>query len=106
MKRRVRQRIDWDEEVRKTERIRRRGLFITVLGLCVVGAVSFGAGHMNPHDIEVSRKVIFAVCVVITLFLGRVLLWRRERLRLKQNELKDQEAIQSFRQWKQEKNID
>lgn len=86
MRKRRRKRVDWDEEVRKTERIRRRGLFISALGFGVAAIFVLGANHMTDGGIAISRKVIFTFCFVIAMFLIRGILGRKARLRQKREE--------------------
>jgi hypothetical protein len=83
---RRRRRVDWDEELRKTERIRRKGFFISLLSFSVAIVVVMGAGRMNKGGIEFSRSVIFTFCLLIGMFLVRGLLRRRERLRREREE--------------------
>ena len=81
-----RRRVDWDEELRKTERIRRRGLFISALGFGVAVIFIFGAGQMSKGGLEISRKVIATFCFLIAMFLVRGVLRRRERLKREREE--------------------
>ena len=85
MRHRERRRVDWDEEIRKTERIRRKGLFISGLGfgvavICIFGANRFGIGA------DLFRKIIFALCFVLSMFVLRITWRRRERLKLEREE--------------------
>jgi hypothetical protein len=106
MKRRARQRVDWDEELRKTERIRRKGFFISALGFAVAAAFTFGAGRLSPGGVEISRKILFTFCLMIAAFLVRLIFKRRERLRQEREDRENQKFEQDLRQWRQEKNID
>ena len=90
MREKYRQRVDWDEEVRKTERIRRKGLFISALSFCVAVAFILGAGRLSESGVEFSRKVIFALCLVLAVFFVGGVLRRRERLRRKRQELEEE----------------
>jgi hypothetical protein len=83
---RRRRRVDWDEEIRKTERIRRKGLFTSALSFGVAMVFVFGASRMNEANIEISRKVIVAFCFVTAMFLFRAVLTRRARLRQEREE--------------------
>ena len=76
-----RRRVDWDEEIRKTDRIRRRGFALSALSLVVALGVIFGVGRMGGVDVSVPRKVVAIACLVLGIFLFRVVLRRRERLR-------------------------
>ena len=81
-----RRRVDWDEELRKTERIQRRGLGLSALSLVVALAVIFGAGRMGGVDIALPRKVLAIACLILGVFLFRVVLRSRERLRRERGE--------------------
>jgi Flp pilus assembly protein TadB len=81
MRERRRRRVDWDEELRKTERIRRKGLFTSALSFGVALILIIAASRMNDVGIEFGRKVIFAFCFVAAMFLFRIVLKRRARLR-------------------------
>ena len=48
-----RRRVDWDEEIRKTDRIRRRGFALSALSLVVALGVIFGVGRMGGVDVSV-----------------------------------------------------
>ena len=85
-----RQRIDWDEEIHKTERIRRKGLFVSALGLGIAAVFVFGAGRAGPIGVDVGRKLIFTFCFVTAMFLLRGIFRRRERLRQKREEREEE----------------
>lgn len=76
-----RRRVDWDEELRKTEQIRRRGFFISGLSFGVAAIFIFGASRMSENGIVLGRKVVFTLCFLIAMFLFRLALRRRARLR-------------------------
>ncbi len=66
----MRKRVDWDEEIRKTERIRRKGLFMSLLSFGVAVAFIFGMSRFTGADVEIPRTVLIAVvfcvsCVVL-----------------------------------------
>ncbi|MDR2178921.1 MAG: hypothetical protein LBP21_01305 [Synergistaceae bacterium] len=92
-----RRRVDWDEELRKTERIRRRGLFVSALGFGVAAVFIMGAGRMSAAGIDVSRKLIFTICFVIAMFLLRGVFRRRERLRLEREEKEEIKIIKAIK---------
>jgi hypothetical protein len=97
MRNRSRRRVDWDEEIRKTERIRRRGFFISALGFGVAVIFIVGVNRMGPIGIDVSRKLIFTFCFVAAMFLVRGVLRRRERLR-REREEKEEDLLLQMRQ--------
>ena len=98
MRYRERRRIDWDEEIRKTERIRRKGFFISLLGFGMAGIFIFAAKRMGDLGVELIRKIIFAVCVVMSMLVLRIILRRRERLKREQQEKEQEQAIERIRQ--------
>ncbi|MDR1377846.1 MAG: hypothetical protein LBJ36_02180 [Synergistaceae bacterium] len=95
---RKRRRVDWDEELRKTEHIRRKGLFTSALGFGVAMIFIMGAHYMSPGGVEISRKIIFTFCFVIAMFLLRGILGRRERLRQEREEREYVLALNHLRQ--------
>jgi tRNA threonylcarbamoyladenosine biosynthesis protein TsaE len=78
---RRRKRVDWDEELRKTEQIRRKGLFTSALTFGAAAVFIVGAGWMNPSGLVISRKVVAAFCLLTAMFLFRGVFARRARLR-------------------------
>ncbi|MDR1621799.1 MAG: hypothetical protein LBS00_05435 [Synergistaceae bacterium] len=98
MRHRTRRRVDWDEEIRKTERIRRRGLFVSALGFGVAVIFIVGASRMSPVGIDISRKLIFTFSLVAAMFLVRGILRRRERLRREQKEKEEELLLNRIRQ--------
>ena len=97
MRYRKRRRIDWDEEVRKTERIRRKGLFVSMLGFVVAALFIFGTNRAGVDFADVSRKFIFALCFLLSMFLMRAVWRRRERLRHEKQEEEQKRIIEQMR---------
>ena len=89
MRYRERRRVDWDEEIRKTERIRRRGFFISALGFGVAVLFMFGTNRAGVGFADVGRKFIFALCFLLSMFLMRTVLRRRERLKSEKQETEE-----------------
>jgi NO-binding membrane sensor protein with MHYT domain len=86
MRERKRRRVDWDEELRKTERIRRKGLLTSALSFGVALAFIAGFARMSAAGVELGRKLVFALGAVIAMFLFRGALIRRARLRREREE--------------------
>ncbi|MBQ9403915.1 MAG: hypothetical protein IJR35_05010 [Synergistaceae bacterium] len=84
-----RKRIDWDEEIRKTERIKRRGMLISALSLALACALIFGAGKVTGTDIEIPRAVIVAVCFFVSCVIFRSVIRHRAERRNKSKEHHD-----------------
>ena len=81
-----RRRVDWEGEIRKTDRIRKRGFALSALSLAVALGVIFGVGRMGGIDVSVPRRVVAIACLILGIFLFRVVLRRRERLRREREE--------------------
>ena len=105
MRSRGRKRVNWDAELSKTERIRRRGIFISLLGFGIVVGFMFWADHESVGP-DTSRKIIFTFCLMVGLFLTRLLFRRKERLLREREESEEEEQIRVLRRWRQEKDID
>ena len=75
--------------MRKTERIRRRGFFISGLGFGVAAICIFGMNRMGAAGgvgVDLQRKIIFALCFVMAMFVLRITFRRRERLKRERQE--------------------
>jgi hypothetical protein len=103
---RQRRRVDWDEELRKTERIRRKGLFTSALGFGIAMIFIVGARRLSPGGVEISRKVIFTFCFVLAMFLLRGVLGRRKRLRQEREEREYVLTLNRLRQSRDADNAD
>ena len=80
-----RKRVDWDEEIRKTDRIKQRGMFISALSMAMACAFIFGAGKFTGSEIEIPRSVIFAVCFCVSCVIFRSIIRHRASKRNKDN---------------------
>lgn len=76
-----RKRVDWDEEIRKTERIRRKGLLMSILSFGMAVAFIFGMGKYTGADIEIPRSVLFAVLFCVSCVIFGVIVKKRNRNR-------------------------
>ena len=76
-----RQRVDWDAEIRKTERIRRRGLIMSGVSFAVAAAFIIGVWRMGGENIALPRKVISVVCLVAACLVFRAVLKHRARMK-------------------------
>ena len=92
MRYRQKHRVDWDEEVRKTERIRRKGLFISALGFAVAIIFILGINRAGAGFDELLRKFFFALAFVLFMFTLNIAWRRRERL-IREKKEKDQEQV-------------
>lgn len=76
-----RRRVDWDEEIRKTERIRRRGLLMSALSFGMAAAFIFGMGRYTGADIEIPRTVLAAALFCVSCVIFAVIMKRRSQRR-------------------------
>ena len=93
-----RRRVDWGEEVRKTERIRRKGFFLSAISFAFALALIAGARSMSDSGIQISRKVIIAACFCAAFFIFRATWKRKNRM---QREREDREALEALRKMKE-----
>ena len=76
-----RKHVDWDAEIRKTERIRRRGLIMSGVSFAVAAAFIIGVWRMGGEDIALPRKVLSVVCLAAACLVFRAVLKHRARVR-------------------------
>lgn len=76
-----RKRVDWDEEIRKTENIRRKGLIMSVLSFGVAVAFIFGMSRSTGADIEIPKTVLFVVIFCVSCVVFRVIVKHRAEKR-------------------------
>ncbi|GHS90546.1 hypothetical protein AGMMS49957_16790 [Synergistales bacterium] len=93
-----RRRVDWDEEIRKTERIRRRGFFVSAMSFGFAMAMIAGARTMGDSGIQISRKVIALACLCAAFFIFRVTWKRRSRMKAEQENKETLEALRKLKE--------
>lgn len=76
---RKRERVDWDAEIRKTEQIRRKGLFMSVLSFAMAVSFIFGMSRFTGADVEIPRNVLFAVIFCVSCVVFRAIMKHRRR---------------------------
>ena len=76
-----RRRVDWDAEIRKTERIRRRGLIMSGVSFAVAAAFIIGVWRMGGEDIALPRKVLSVLCLAAACLVFRAVQKHRARMR-------------------------
>ncbi len=81
----MRKRVDWDEEIRKTERIRRKGIFMSVLSFGMAIAFIFGMTRYTGADVELPRSVLAAVVFCVSCVVFRAVVKHRRDRKRKQN---------------------
>ena len=72
-------RVDWDKEIEKTERIKRRGIIMSVISFCVAIAFIFGINKFSNFDnnIEIPKSVLLAACFVVSCIILRAVIRHR-----------------------------
>lgn len=81
-----RKRVDWDAEIRKTENIRRKGLFMSILSFGMAIAFIFGMSRYTGKDIEIPRSVLFAVLFCVSCLILRVIMKNRAEKKRKHDQ--------------------
>ena len=79
-----RKRVDWDAEIEKTEKIRRKGLFMSVLSFGMAVAFIFGMSRSTGADIEIPKTVLFAVIFCVSCVIFRAVVKHRAEKRNQQ----------------------
>ena len=87
-----RRRVDWDEEIRKTERIRRKGFLMSALSFALVLVIFFGTDRLGEQGAVLGRKIIGVFCFTVAVFLVRGIVRRRKRLGEEREEKADGEG--------------
>jgi len=83
-----RKKIDWDAEIEKTEKIKRRGFFMSGLSLALACVLIFGMSKATGAEIEIPRAVLVTVCFFVSCIIFAVIMRRRAA---KKNKNKSQE---------------
>lgn len=58
---RHRRRVDWDEEMRKTDNIQRRGFAMSFLSFVLAAVLIFGSSHVRNMEIQMPFSVVSTV---------------------------------------------
>lgn len=74
-----RKRVDWDEEIRKTEKIRRKGLLMSALSFIFACAFIFGMSKRTGIDIVIPKAVLFAALFFVSCVIFSVIIKHRSR---------------------------
>lgn len=90
---RHRRRVDWNEEIRKTEEIRRRGMFMSLLSFAVAAAVIVALNRVSGMDISLPRRVISVACIVLACLVMRVTLKHRARVLQERRESREKARL-------------
>ena len=73
----MRKRVDWDEEIRKTEQIKRKGLLMSVVSFAVAAAFIFRIGRFTDNSIEIPKTVLVAGIFCVSCFVFRAIVRKR-----------------------------
>ncbi len=78
--------MDWEAEINKTEKIRRRGIIMSVLSFCVAVAVILGFGKFAAGaDIAVPKSVLATGCFIMAFLVVRAVIKHRANRKNKDN---------------------
>ena len=76
----MRKRVDWDEEIRKTEKIKRKGFLMSGLSFAAAIAFIFGMTKYSGADVEIPRSVLMAAVFFVSCIIFRAIVrHRRDR---------------------------
>lgn len=81
-----RKKVDWDAEIEKTERIKRRGLFMSGLSFALACVLIFGMGRTTGTDIELPKSVLTALCFFVSCVIFGVVMKRRAKKKQERQE--------------------
>ena len=84
-----RKKIDWDAELEKTEKIKRRGFFMSGLSFALACVLILGMSRATEAEIEIPRSVLTAVCFFVSCVIFGVVMRRRAK---KKQEAKESQA--------------
>ncbi len=84
-----RNRVDWDEEIRKTDNIKKRGFLMSGLSFALACVLIFGMSRATGKDIEIPRAVLVAVCFFVSCVIFGVVMRRRAK---KKEDLKSKKS--------------
>ena len=73
----MRKRVDWDEEIRKTEQIKRKGLLMSLVSFAVAVGFIFGIGRFTDNSIEIPKTVLVAGLFCVSCFVFRAIVRKR-----------------------------
>ena len=76
-----RKRVDWDAEIQKTEKLRRKGLLMSILSFGMAVAFIFGMSRYTGASVEIPRSVLFAVLFCVSCVVLRVIMKKRSSRR-------------------------
>ena len=74
-----RKKIDWDAEIEKTEKIKRRGFLMSGFSFALACALIFGMSRATGAEIEIPRAVLVTVCFLVSCVIFAVVMRRRAR---------------------------
>ena len=72
-----RKKVDWDAEIEKTEKIKRRGFFMSGLSFALTCVLIFGMSRSTGQDIEIPKTVLVAVCFFVSCLIFRAVMKHR-----------------------------
>lgn len=81
-----RKKIDWDAEIEKTERIKRRGFLMSGLSFGLACVLIFGMSRATGAEIEIPKAVLMAVCFFVSCVIFAIVMKHRAEKKNKANE--------------------
>lgn len=83
----MRKRVDWDAEIQKTEKIRRKGILMSAVSFAAACAFIFGMSKFTgapdesgfSFSVEIPKAFLFAVLFVVSFVIFRAIVKNRKR---------------------------
>ncbi|MBQ7150658.1 MAG: hypothetical protein IJR94_00205 [Synergistaceae bacterium] len=72
-----RKKIDWDAEIQKTEKIKRKGFLMSGVSFAAACALILGMSRATGASIEIPRALLVAVCFVVSAAVFRIIFKKR-----------------------------
>ena len=86
-----RKKIDWDAEIEKTERIKRRGFLMSGLSFGLACVLIFGMNRATGAEIEIPKTVLTAAAFFVSCVIFGIVMKRRAAKKNKlQNKLQNE----------------
>ena len=85
-----RKKIDWNAELEKTEKIKRRGFLMSGLSFALACVLIFGMSKATDAEIEIPRTVLTAICFFVSCVIFGVVIRRRAKKKKEAKEAQEQ----------------
>ncbi len=77
----MRHKVDWDKEIEKSEKIRKRGILMSTVSFAVACAFIFGATRFSGASLEIPKSILFAAVFCASAVIFRMIVKKRNSKR-------------------------